>query len=207
MPTTCDNLIKQAIERNCADPHVPGLELVGWILNRSQIDFANVTFKSGSTNEISALPLVTGAYAYPVYQSGKKPFNGTKKTLNTSDLGGYVTNRVQFIVLENSPEVSANIVDPILDGEFVFIAENRAKKLKDSTNPGGAAFEVFGFWQGLRLAEGSLDPYSDDANGGWSVALEEEKSPKSGMFLNAGTYAATKTLIDTLVNGSDDDNS
>jgi len=204
MPTTCDNLIKQAIERNCADPHVPGLELVGWIINRSQIDFANVTFKNGSTNEISALPLETGAYAYPVYQSGKKPFNGTKKTLNTSDLGGYVTNRVQFIILENSPEVSANIVDPILDGEFVFIAENRAKKLKDATNPGGAAFEVFGFWQGLRLAEGSLDPYSDDANGGWSVALEEEKSPKSGMFLNAGSYSATKTLIATLVNGSDD---
>ena len=104
--------------------------------------------------------------------------------------------------LNNSPEVSANIIDPILDGEFFFIQENRNKDLKSKSNPGGSAFEIKGFYNGLTLAEGSLDPYSDDANGGWSIALEEEKSPTSGLFLNAGTYAATKALIDTLINGA-----
>ena len=194
--STCDNFIKKAIERNCDEPFVPGLELVGYIGNRAQIDFANVEFVQGSKNEISALPLVAGAKIFPVYQTGKKPFSGSTKTLNTSDLGGYVTNRVQFIILDNSPEVSANIVDPILDGEFFFIQENRAKHLKDATNAGNSAFKIKGFYQGL-----TLDPYSDDANGGWSVALEEEKSPTSGLFLNAGSYSATKTLINTLVNG------
>lgn len=200
----CENLIKKAIERNCAEPFVGGLELVGWIINRAEVDFANVTFAQNRPNVISALTLVDGAHAFPVYQTGKKPFAGSTKTLNTSDLGGYVTNRVQFIILDNSPEVSAEIVDPILEGSFVFIQENKAKHLKDSTNPGASAFEVKGFWQGLTLAEGSLDPYSDDANGGWSIALEEEKSPSSGMFLDVGSYSATKTLIDTLVNGADD---
>ena len=158
--STCDNFIKKAIERNCDEPFVPGLELVGYIGNRAQIDFANVEFVQGSKNEISALPLVAGAKIFPVYQTGKKP-----------------------------------------DGEFFFIQENRAKHLKDATNAGNSAFEIKGFYQGLTLAEGSLDPYSDDANGGWSVALEEEKSPTSGLFLNAGSYSATKTLINTLVNG------
>ncbi len=196
---SCERFIKQSIERNCDEPFVGGLELVGYIGNRAQIDFANVTFKANSKNEITALPLITGAKIYPVYQSGKKPFSGSTKTLNTSDLGGYVTNRVQFIILDNSPEVSADIIDPILDGEFFFIQENRAKHLTDASNPAGSAFEIKGFYQGLTLAEGSLDPYSDDANGGWSVALEEEKSPVSGLFLNAGTYAATKALIATMV--------
>lgn len=198
----CNKLIKQAIERDCANPYVSGLEVIGYIGNRSQIDFANVEFKQGSSNEITALPLIDGAKVYPVYQTGKKPFSGSTKTLNTSDLGGYVTNRVQFIVLNNSPEVSANIIDPILDGEFFFIQENRNKDLKSKSNPGGSAFEIKGFYNGLTLAEGSLDPYGDDANGGWSIALEEDKSPTSGLFLNAGTYAATKALIDTLVNGA-----
>ena len=199
----CDNLIKKAIERNCDEPFVGGLELVGWIINRSHVDFANVEFATGRANVIAALPLVNGAKAFPVYQTGKKPFAGSTKTLNTSDLGGYVTNRVQFIILDNSPEVSADIVDPILDGEFVFIQENKAKHLTDDTHPGESAFEVKGFYQGLTLAEGSLDPYSDDANGGWSIALEEEKSPVSGLFLDAGSYSATKTLINTLVNGAE----
>jgi hypothetical protein len=199
--STCDNFIKKAIERNCDEPFVGGLELVGYIGNRAQIDFANVEFKAGSKHEISAFPLIAGAKIFPVYQTGKRPFTGSTKTLNASDLGGYVTNRVQFIILDNSPEVSANIIDPILDGEFFFIHENRAKHLKDENNAGNSAFEIKGFYQGLTLAEGSLDPYSDDTNGGWSIALEEEKAPTSGLFLNAGTYSATKTLISTLVNG------
>ena len=199
--SSCDNFIKKAIERNCDEPFVGGLELVGYIGNRAQIDFANVEFKAGSKNEVSAFPLIAGAKIFPVYQTGKRPFTGSSKTLTSSDLGGYVTNRVQFIILDNSPEVSANIIDPILDGEFFFIHENRAKHLKDENNAGNSAFEIKGFYQGLNLAEGSLDPYSDDTNGGWSIALEEEKAPTSGLFLNAGSYSATKTLISTLVNG------
>lgn len=198
--STCDKFIKKEIERNCEEPFVGGLELIGYVGNRAEIDFANVEFASGKKNVISALPLIAGAHIFPVYQSGKKPFAGSTKTLNPSDLGGYTTNRVQFIILDNSPEVSEKIVDPILDGEFFFIQENKAKHLKD-TEPGNSAFEIKGFYQGLTLAEGSLDPYSDDANGGWSIALAEEKSPTSGLFLFAGTLAATKTLINTLVKG------
>lgn len=199
--STCDNFIKKAIERNCDEPFVGGLELVGYIGNRAEIDFANVEFAAGKKNVISSLPLVAGAHIFPVYQPGKKPFSGSTKTLNTSDLGGYTNNRVQFIILDNSPEVSEKIVDPILNGEFFFIQENKAKHLKDENNAGNSAFEIKGFYQGLTLVEGSLDPYSDDTNGGWSIALEEEKSPTSGLFLFAGTLAATKTLINTLVNG------
>lgn len=196
---TCDALIKRAIEKNCAEPIVQGAEQLGIIINRSDIDFANVTFVEGSPNQIKALPLKTGKKAYPVFQYGKTPFNGLKTTLGVGNLGGYADNEVPFIVPDNGPEVCADIIDPLLDGEFVMIVENKHKNLKSETNAGASAFQIYGFWNGLTLKEGTREQYNDDTLSGWSATLEELKCPKSGMFLNAGSYAATKTLVDTLL--------
>lgn len=198
MPT-CDNLIKREIAKKCDDPIVQGVERLGIIINRADVDFANVTFVSGKTNEISAFPLKTGKKGYPVYQYGKTPFNGLKTTLGVGNLGGYADNEIPFVIPDNSPAVCADIVDPLLDGEFIMIVENKHKNLKDSDNAGASAFQIFGFWNGLTLKEGTREAYNDDTMSGWSATLEELKCPKSALFLNAGTYAASKALFDSLL--------
>ena len=40
--------------------------------------------------------------------------------------------------------------------------------------------------------------YSEDTEGGWTVTLEEQKAPKSALFLYKTSYEATKTAINTL---------
>ena len=40
--------------------------------------------------------------------------------------------------------------------------------------------------------------YSEETEGGWSVTLEEQKVPKSALFLFKTSYEATKTAIGTL---------
>lgn len=196
---TCDNLIKRAIEKNCAEPIVQGVERLGIIINRADVDFANVTFVAEKTNEISAFPLKTGKRGYAVNQYGKTPFNGLKTTLGVGNLGGYADNEIPFIIPDNSPAVCADIIDALLDGEFVMIVENKHKNLKDTDAAGSSAFQIFGFWNGLTLKEGTREPYNDDTMSGWSATLEELKCPKSAMFLNAGSYASTKALFDSLL--------
>ena len=42
------------------------------------------------------------------------------------------------------------------------------------------------------------DKYSEDTEGGWAVTLEEQKTPKSALFLFKTSYEATKTAVNTL---------
>lgn len=200
----CDSFIKANIERNCVEPMAQGLEREAYIINRAHIDFANVEFVEGSTNQISALPLKKGTQAFSIFQDGTQPFASTTKTVEVSTaLGGTVTTAFHFIVRDNGPKVCEQIIDPMLDGEFVIIWQNKYKGLRDETAPGAAAYEIAGFFQGLTISEGSREMYSDDTGGGWAITLQETKAPRSAMFLNAGSLTATEELIKTLLAGSE----
>lgn len=200
MATTCDFLIAQGIERDCLDPMVQGVEADGIIINRADIDFANVEFDEDNPNIISALPLLSGKVGYTVYQAGSQPFSGSAKTIEapTATLDGMVTSAVAMKIPNNSPDVSANIIDKMLGGEFVVILKNKHKNLR-STSSGFSAYEIYGFYNGLRLSEGGRELYSDDTNGGWTVTLTETKAPKSALFLYAGSLSATDALVNTLL--------
>lgn len=201
MPTTCDYFITQGIARECADPMVQGVEAEAIIINRADVDFANVEFNATNPNIISALPLATGKVGYAVYQAGSQPFSGSAKTVEapTATLNGMMTSAIALKIPNNSPEVSANIIDKMLGGEFIVILKNRHKNLKSATLPGSSTYEIFGFYNGLRLSEGGRELYSDDTNGGWAVTLTETKAPKSALFLYAESLQATEELIDTLL--------
>lgn len=194
----CDTQIAQSIERNCEDPYVKGIERIGYAVNRSDIEFGSLEFRSG--NELSTLPLKSGAKGYSIYQAGAQPFNGSNTSLEDSTVAFTATHSLSIVILDDSPEVSRNFIDPLMNGgELVVILEKKYKKLQDADNPGGSAFKVFGLHQGCKLSEGSVDPYSDDTNGGWSITLTETGAPKSAMFLNAGSYEATKALLESLL--------
>ena len=185
MAGVCDNLIKKDIAPSCDDPIVPGIEQEGVIANRADVDFSATTFNSGKK-------------AYKVVVYGGTPFTGTNVALATGTYRNTFTNTVNMVVLANDPDVCGDIIDGLANGEFVVVLENKSKGMQKETNPGDSAFQVYGYYQGLKAAEISSDKYSEDTDGGWSVSLTETKVPKSALFLYKTSYETTKAAVDAL---------
>lgn len=194
----CDDSIRKEIAINCDDPIVPGVEAEGVIVNRADIDFAASKLNKDRKNVIESLVLKTGKKGYKCIQDGNTPFTGTSVALAVGTYRNTFTNTVNFVVLDNDPDVCADIIDGLANGTFVVILENKHKGTSKATNPGDAAFQVFGWFQGLKANEISDEKYSEDTDGGWAVSLQETKAPKSGMFLYSTSYEATKTMVDSL---------
>lgn len=194
---SCDNLIKMNIERNCADPLAMGYEKKGILINRDDVDFGSVVFDAENNNIISTLALKEGKFGFWVYQHGSKPFNGTNKNVEVGELGNSVTSNVHIVLPDHSPAIIEGVVDPVLNGEFLFISFNKHKGLNNAN--GASAFEVHGFYQGLTISEGSRDAYSEETGGGWAFTLTETKAPKAGLFLFDTDYATTEAMVNSLV--------
>ena len=197
----CEYLIAQAITENCDDPLVKGLEKRGIIINRDDVDFGAVEFAADKSNVVSALPLLSGKKAFEIYQPGNTPFTGSNSALATGTSRNTFTHQIVMYIPDSGPDVAESIIDPLANGSFLVILENKFKKMQ-GTPAGAAAFEIYGFYQGLVANAATLDKYSDDTNGGWSFTLQEAGSPKSALYLFAETYAATKTVIETLLKGA-----
>lgn len=202
MAGVCDNAIKRDIVANCDDPIVPGLEQEGVIMNRKDVDFSTVTFNATRKNVIETLALKEGKKAYKVVVLGSTPFTGTNTALATGTYRNTFTNIVNMVILANDPDVCNDIIDGLANGEYVVILENKAKNLLKEENPGDSAFQIYGYYQGLKAAELSNDKYSEDTDGGWSVSLQETKVPKSALFYYKTDYDTTKTAIDTLTSNA-----
>jgi len=202
MAGVCDNAIKRDIVANCDDPIVPGLEQEGVIMNRKDVDFSTVAFNATRKNVIETLALKEGKKAYKVVVLGSTPFTGTNTALATGTYRNTFTNIVNMVILANDPDVCNDIIDGLANGEYVVILENKAKNLLKEENPGDSAFQIYGYYQGLKAAELSNDKYSEDTDGGWSVSLQETKVPKSALFYYKTDYDTTKTAIDTLTSNA-----
>lgn len=198
MSGICDNAIKRDIELNCDDPIVPGVEQEGVIINRSDIDFSTVAFNTARKNVVETIALKSGKKAYKVVVSGSTPFTGTNTALATGTYRNTFTNTVNMVILANDPDVCADIIDGLANGEYVVILENKAKSLQKEENPGDSAFQIYGYYQGLKAAEISNDKYSEETEGGWSVSLQETKVPKSALFYFKTDYETTKTAVEAL---------
>lgn len=189
----CESLITKDIDVNCDSAPVGGLESNAVIINRNDIDFGTTTFATGKKNVIESLTLKTGKKGYSAYVPGTSPYTGTTTTLNVGTYSNTFNNQFNVVILDNGPEVCSEIIDGLANGSFVVVFEN---KLKGAAKD--AAFQIFGFYQGLAATELSNDKYSEDTNGGWSAVLTEERAPKSGLFLFKTDYASTKSLFDSL---------
>jgi hypothetical protein len=186
----CDTKLAQDILLDCDNISQKGVESEGVIINYADIDKAGCT-RSG--NILSALALVNGAKGYKIVVPEGSPFNGT---MIEAAVGTYMTKwnkTVAFVVLNSGPDVSHDVIDKLANGKFVAILQN-----KFAGEDGKNSFEVYGFEQGLKLSAGARDLNSDDTDGGWSVTLQEQQAPSSGLFLFDTDLATTKTLISTL---------
>lgn len=186
------------IDPSCDDPIVQGLEQEGVIMNRSDVDFSATQFSSTRKNVIETLALKTGKKAYKVVIPGKNPFTGTTTALATGTYRNSFTNTIVLVILANDPDVCADIIDGLANGTYVVVLENKYKGLQKEANPGDAAFQVFGYYQGLTATAIENNKYSEDTEGGWTVTLEEQKAPKSALFLFKTSYDTAKSAISTL---------
>lgn len=195
----CDEILKKDIVPSCDDPVVPGYEQEGVIMNRDEIDFSLTTFNATQKNVIETLAMKSSKKAYKVVVPGKAPYTGSKTSLATGTYRNTFTNLLQLVVLDNSPEVCSDIIDGLANGSYVVVLENKHKALQKEENPGNAAFQVYGYYQGLTATVLENDKYSEDTEGGWLVNLEETKCPKSALFYFKTDYDTTKTALETLV--------
>lgn len=194
----CDDILKKDISPSCDDPVVQGLEQEGVIMNRADVDFAATVFNATRKNVIETLAMKEKKKAYKVVVPGKTPFTGTTTALATGTYRNSFTSTITLVILANDPDVCADIVDGLANGSYVVVLENKYKGLQKEENPGDAAFQVFGYYQGLTATTIENNKYSEDTEGGWTVTLEEQKAPKSALFLYKTSYEATKTAINTL---------
>ena len=198
MASLCEYLIKQDIEKNCDDLVVAGIEANGVILNRKEIDFGATVFDDVRKNVIKTL--VATSKGFSIYVPGPKPFNNTATTMEKGTNRNSFTNDVGFVILDNDPDVCENIIDQLANGEFVIIYENKFKNTNKPLTPGDSAFQIVGYYQGLKAETLENNKYSEDTEGGWNVLLKETKSPKSGLFLYNTSYTVTQQQIQTLLN-------
>ena len=197
----CDYMIKQGISPSCDDPIVQGVEQRGVIINRDDIDFSATVFNSTRKNVIETIALKSEKKAYEVVVLGSTPFTGTNTALAAGTYRNTFTNTVSLVILDNGPDVCENVIDGLANGEFVVILENKFKGLQKEENPGDPAFQVYGWYQGLRASEMTNEKYSEDTDGGWAVSLQETRAPKSGVFLFKTDYETTAAAVESLVSG------
>jgi hypothetical protein len=200
----CDEILKKDIVPSCDDPVVPGYEQEGVIMNRDEIDFSLTTFNATQKNVIETLAMKSSKKAYKVVVPGKTPYTGSKTSLATGTYRNTFTNLLQLVVLDHGPEVCSDIIDGLANGSYVVVLENKYKALQKEASPGNAAFQVYGYYQGLTATTLENDKYSEDTEGGWLVNLEETKCPKSALFYFKTDYETTKTALETLVTTPDE---
>ena len=197
--SACEFLLKKDIASNCDEPIVPGFEQEGVIINRKDIDFATSAFNSTRKNVLETLALKALKKGYRIQCLGNHPFEGTNTAMVVGKYRNSFNNTVAFVVLDDGPDVRADIIDGLANGEFVVILENKFKGM-EKTNKGDSAFQVYGWFQGLKASEMADGKYSEETDGGWAVTLQEQKAPKSGIYLWNTSYDATATAVKTLTN-------
>lgn len=185
--SVCTYLVSKAIQANCSNPIFGGLEQIGYLINRG--DISSFTKTSGV---VSAIALKTGAQAYTVQQTGQQAFNGTSTEMQQGDVINTFNKVGSFIILDNAPDVSEKTVNPLANGEFVLILEN---KYKDSGNK--SAFEIIGLDRGCRATSITQNKYEN--MGGWVVELTETETPNASTFFWDTDYATSKAALEALL--------
>ena len=189
----CDSLISMDIQANCDNPIVRGLEPDAVIMNRSDIDFSATTFDAEAKNIVKQLVLKAGKKGFACVQMGNTPFNGAASNLEVGTYRNTWTHEIPIAVLDNGPEVCEKIIDGLANGTFVLVVKNKHKGAN-----GKAEYQIYGYYQGLTCSAGANEKYSEETDGGWLMTLQEQRSPKSGLFYFNEDSSTTETQFNAL---------
>ena len=189
----CGASISGNVTIDCDNIITPGLEQVGVIFNRNDIE----SWTENSTNNsiIEGITLKTGVKGHVIYQMGSQPFNGTSVAFAEGSIVNTFTNTCSFVILNNGPQVCKDIIDNLANGSFVVLFKNKFSEKDGDNHPG--LWQIMGKESGLKASDISCDKYSDDTNSGWQITLTEEKATKSALFF----FKTDDTTTDTAVQG------
>ncbi len=194
----CEKLVSADIQPSCDNPIITGVEPIGVIVNRSDIDFANVVYNATRKNVVESLPLKVGKKGYPISIPSNTPFAGTDTNLVEGTNSNKFTSNVGFVILNNDPDVSADIIDGLANGEFVVVIQNKYNNKDKAVTPSDSVHEIYGLEKGLKATALGNDKYSADTDGGWSVVLTEKEHPKAAHWLYDTDYATTAIAFEAL---------
>lgn len=187
MSTSVCDLISVGYNKSCVQPK-KGICKNAVILNWDDIDWASVEL-GADNNIVESMPLKSGKLGYAIVQF-KDPFNGTSKAFNQGTYVNSFDKTVAFVTLTREQETSLKLTDPLANGKFVMVVEN-----EDKGSDQKAAFEIYGFNNGLHLSSYEENPYGDAYSGG-VYQLQEQAAVSSAMYLFDTSYSATKAIFD-----------
>ena len=198
--TICSTLVSQDIAPNCDNPVLDGAENIGMIINRDDINMAEVVKDGVRKNVIKDLysGIKVGKKAYSIYIPSNTPFNGTNAKMAKGTNSNKWDSEVHFTVLNNDPDVATNIIAGLANGTYVVVIQNKFNNTDKTSTPSDSVFQVFGFEKGLRAEAIEHQKYSAETDGGWSVIMKEESHPKPEHFLYDTTYTATLAQFNNL---------
>lgn len=187
--TPCLGVITANIDEDCDNPRVIGYEDTAVIVNRSDIDWASLTYAAGNKRIVDNFVLLTGKKPYVIFNprptNTNPSFNGTQTELNADN--GHYTKNLQFYYKGIGGEVSANVVEPLAKGEYVVILQRK-------DHSGHGSFQIFGLQNGI-YATGQVQ---DETTGYWLMTMAVDE-PFAETELFKTDYVATKALFDALV--------
>lgn len=190
----CSKIISMNIGDVCA-PIVKGYKDKAVIINYDDIDWDNITREEGNEHVIKSLSLLSGKYGYRVTQRGANPFNGTNSAMAATEYQNETTNTVQVLIPRDAENTNA-IAQPLANGAVVvMILES-----KSHGADGNSAFEIVGLDGGL-VATANTSDINGDAGKNFIFTLTETTT-NVATFVNAGTYASTKLMVDGLINNA-----
>lgn len=189
--TPCTNLLSQSLATSCTEPRIKGYEPIGIIINRADIDWAEVVVYFNNPRIIDNLPLLETKKAAVIYNSKKSPlpFDGTQTTYNR-DADAY--DKVVQFYFEGIGGAASKAVEALKDGDYVVILERKSKY-----NDG--SFQIFGYQKGLSAGNEGGAMVQDEATGYWLITMTTQE-PWAEIELNRP--AGGKEIFDALVTGA-----
>lgn len=191
---SCDFKLAADLVADCQNASVAGIKNHGFIINYDDVDFDSIVRDESNRFLIQTLVLKTGKKAHRMYVPGKTPYTGTNTAMAGGNYRNKFTNTVNVVILDNGPEVVRDIIDPLANGKFIVVLEN-----KFGGKGGKNTFQIYGLEQGLSATALAADKYSEDTDGGWSATLEESGAPSPALFLFNSDVATTRAALETLV--------
>lgn len=179
----CDDFLAKDIAAECGNVIFGGMNAEGVLMNFNQVTptygtntsiITDFTFKP----EDVETP-VNYCKGYKVQQLGRQPFEGTQVEMTEGTYGNRFTSTVVIAVSDNGPDVTANIIDKLANGRFIFVGQN--DYVHTGSNAGDNKYQVYGASKGLRASSIVREAYGDN-EGAYIVTLTEEGSSKSGVF-------------------------
>lgn len=187
--TPCTAAMTANVATPCAEPRIKGYEQIGILIDRKDIDWANVVSADGRL--IDTLPLLATKKVAVIYNSKKNPlpFNGTQTAYNR-DADAY-DKTVQFYYEGIGGNAGSKVVEPLKNGDYVCILERKSKYI-DGT------FPIFGFQKGLSCGNDGGAQVQDEETGYWLMTMTTQE-PYAEIELNSGLPADSKASFDALV--------